>query len=461
MEKRLALQAIDEIAGELCELSDAIWDHPETNFEEYFATENQIALLEKLGFVVEKNVNGMPTAFSGSFGSGRPIIGIMGEFDALSGLSQVAGIGEKKAIVEGAPGHGCGHNLLGVGCIGAAYAVARYLKETGKSGTVIYYGCPAEEGGSGKTFMARDGVFDHLDCSFYWHPGGAFRVNSDSTLANFAVDYHFKGVSAHAAAAPHRGRSALDAVELMNMGVQFLREHVLPSTRIHYAITDAGGISPGVVQPKATVSYLIRAPKVHQVQEVYERVNNIARGAALMTDTSVEIEFCKACSDQRVNQNINDVLQANLESVPLPELTRKDIDEMLAIRNGIEGLKPLEEGVLPVPNKVSPLVREVGMVPASGDLGDVSYICPTGELSVATWFRGTSAHTWEAVAQGRSEWVHKCLLFAGKVLAGAAIDILNDPEKLRKAKQEHLDTMPEGGYVSPIPAGVNPPNSLK
>ena len=461
MQKQQALDAINEIARELCDLSDAIWDHPETNFEEFYAADAQSALLEKLGFTVERNINGMPTAFSGSFGSGRPVIGFMGEFDALSGLSQVAGIGEKKAIEEGAPGHGCGHNLLGVGCIGAAYAVAKYLQETGKSGTVIYYGCPAEEGGSGKTFMARDGVFEGLDCAFYWHPGGAFRVNHDSTLANFAVDYHFTGISAHAAAAPHRGRSALDAVELMNIGVQFLREHVLPSTRIHYAITDAGGISPGVVQPKATVSYLIRAPKVSQVSEVYERVNNIARGAALMTDTKVEIEFCKACSDQRVNQNINDVLQANLEAVPLPELTQEDIDGMLTIRNGIEGLKPLQEGQPPVVHKVSPLVREVTVMSASGDLGDVSYLCPTGELAVATWFRGTSAHTWEAVAQGKSEWVHKCMLFAGKVLAGAAIDLLCDPEKLEKAKQEHMDTMPEGGYVCPIPEDVQPPKTSK
>ena len=459
MQKKQSLDALDEIAQQLYDLSDAIWDHPETNFEEYFAAREQCALLEKLGFTVEKNIDGMPTAFSGTFGSGKPIIGFMGEYDALSGLSQVAGIGEKKAIEEGQPGHGCGHNLLGVGVIGAACATAKYLQETGKSGTVIYYGCPAEEGGSGKTFMARDGVFNHLDCALYWHPGGAFQVNHDSTLANFAVDYHFTGVSAHAAAAPHRGRSALDAVAMMNMGVQYLREHVLPTTRIHYAITDTGGDSP-CIPARATVSYLIRAPKVSQVSEAYERVNNIARGAALMTDTQVEIEFCKACSDQRVNQNLNEVLQQNLEAIPLPELTGQDVDGMLAIRRGIDTLKPLPEGELPVPYKVKPLVREVGVVFASGDLGDVSYICPTGELNVATWFRGTSAHTWEAVAQGKSDWVHKCLLFAGKVLAGTAIDLLNDPEKLEKAKQEHLDTMPEGGYVCPIPAGVKPPNAL-
>lgn len=455
--KEKVLAAIEARKQDFYDMSDAIWDHPEINFREYEAARLQCEMLEGMGFTVEKGLSGMETAFSGTWGSGHPVIGFMGEFDALSGLSQVAGIGEKKAITEGAPGHGCGHNMLGTGVLAAAYATKLYLQETGKSGTVIYYGCPAEEGGSGKTFMARDGIFNGLDCALYWHPGGAFRVNHDSTLANFAVDYHFTGISAHAAAAPHRGRSALDAVELMNMGVQFLREHVLPSTRIHYAITNAGGISPGVVQAEATVSYLIRAPKVAQVQQVYERVNNIARGAAMMTDTQVEIRFGKACSEQRVNQNMNDVLQKNLEEVPLPELTQEDIDLMVKMRSGVSNLAPLKEGELPVSNKVSPLVREVNIMPASGDLGDVSYICPTGELSVATWFRGTSAHTWEAVTQGKTDWAHKCLVFAGKVLAGAAIDLINDPEKLALAQKEHMETMPEEGYTSPIPADVFPP----
>lgn len=461
MQKQQALGTVDDIARELCALSDGIWDHPEVNFAEHYAADSQCALLEQLGFAVKKDLANLPTAFSAAFGSGKPVMGFMGEFDALAGLSQEAGIGERKPVREGAPGHGCGHNLLGVGLIGAAYAAAQYLKSTGKSGTVIYYGCPAEETGSGKTFMTRDGVFDDLDCAFYWHPGGAFRVNHDSTLANYLVDYHFKGISAHAAAAPHRGRSALDAVELMNAGVQYLRARVLPDVRITHAISDAGGISPGVVQPKAAVSYKICAPRVSQVEEVYRQINNVARGAAMMTDTQLEIEFCKACSDQRVNQNMNDVLQENLEAIPLPELTGQDIDTMLTIRAGVPGLKPIPEGELPVSHKVSPLVREVKVMAASGDVGDVSYLCPVGELAAATWFRGTGAHTWEAVAQGKTEWAHKCMLYVSKVIAGAAIDLVNDPQKLAKAQQEHRDTLPEGGYVCPIPKDVKPPFTRK
>lgn len=414
-----------------------------------------------MGFSVHKGLAGMDTAFSGTWGSGHPIIGFMGEFDALSGLSQVAGTGEQKPIVAGAPGHGCGHNMLGAGALAAAYATKCYLQKTGKSGTVIYYGCPAEEGGSGKTFMTRAGVFNSLDCAFYWHPGGSFRVNHQTTLANFAVDYHFTGISAHASSAPHLGRSALDGVELMNLGVQFLREHIPGDCRIHYAITDAGGCSPGVVQASATVTYMIRAPKVSQVREIYERVNDIARGAALMTGTEVEIRFCKACSEQRINRIMNEVLQKNLEAVPLPELTETDVTLMNTIRAGLPDLKPIPEGQLPVSYQVMPLVRTWGLLHASGDLGDVSYRCPVGEISAATWLRGTRAHSWEAVAQGKSAWAHKCLLFAGKVLAGAAIDLINDPETLARMKKEHQDTLPEEGYVCPIPPDVKPPHFEK
>lgn len=472
--KSAAISAIDSIAQELWELSDAIWDAPETNFEEVVSAQLQCRMLEKLGFRVEESLAGIPTAFSGTWGSGKPVIGIMGEFDALSGLSQKAGVAQEAPIVHGGNGHGCGHNMLGVGGIAAAYAVKEYLKMTGKPGTVTYYGCPAEEGGSGKTFMVRDGVFDHLDCALYWHPGTLHKVNHDSTLANFAVDYHFKGVSAHAAAAPHQGRSALDGVEMMNMGVQFLREHVLPSVRIHYAITNTGGISPNVVQAEAEVSYLIRAPKVSQVQSVYERVNKIAQGAALMSETELEIRFAKGCSDQVINQSMNEVMQANLDATPVPEMTAEDVEFANAIRESLgvkedsvaglvkllseeEGCWVREQTLVPMRNFPVPLVRKERVLPASGDLGDVSYLCPTGELSVATWAVGTHGHSWQATAQGKSPWAHKCLIFAGKVLAGTAIDLLDDPEKLEKAKQEHSEKLKEHPYVCPIPKDIQPP----
>ena len=272
-QKSAAISAIDTAAERICQVSDAIWDVPELGFQEFQSAKLQCELLAELGFTVETNLGNIPTAFSGRWGSGKPVIGILGEYDALSGLSQKAGATQLDPIVPGGDGHGCGHNLLGGGSIAAAHAVKEYLRATGKAGTVIYYGCPAEESGSAKAFMARDGIFNELDAAFGWHPGTFNKVGNNSSLANYAVRYRFAGRSAHAAAAPHLGRSALDAVELMNMGVQFLREHVPSSVRIHYAITNTGGESPNVVQANAEVYYMIRGEKASTVQAVYERVN--------------------------------------------------------------------------------------------------------------------------------------------------------------------------------------------
>ena len=280
--------------------ADRIWEHPETSFEEYFAADLLCSLLEKEGFAVTRPLAGMETAFLGRFGSGHPVIGILGEYDALYAMSQEADAAQPKPTGE--KGHGCGHNLLGAGSLAAAVAVKDYLQENGKEGTVIYYGCPGEEGGSGKAFMAREGVFDGLDAALTWHPGDINAANSVSTLAVFKVHYHFTGRAAHAAACPQLGRSALDAAELMNIGTQFLREHIIPEARIHYAIVNAGGKSPNVVQPEAENSYYIRAPRLSQVRELKERVDDIARGAALMTGTSVDIRminFHGQCDPQR------------------------------------------------------------------------------------------------------------------------------------------------------------------
>lgn len=467
LQKQAALSHIDALAPQLTAMSDAIWDKPELGFQEVSAAALQSEFLEKEGFVVTRNLGGISTAFSGSWGSGKPIIGILGEFDALSGLSQKAGVTTQEPLVVGAPGHGCGHNLLGCGSIAAACAVKAYLEATGKPGTVIYYGCPAEEGGSAKAFMARDGVFDHLDAALLWHPGTANMVNPNSSLANYAVRYRFHGRSSHAAATPHLGRSALDAVELMNMGVQFLREHVPSSVRIHYAITDAGGTAPNVVQANAEVYYMIRAPKAATVQAVYERVNKIAQGAAMMTETQVEILFEKACSDLLIHQELNDVLQANMESIPLYPLTQEELayaqamcDTLGAKGNPPGSIKYLtpeqaqwvsQQDQMPVPHYVMPRILHSGVDSASGDSGDVSYVCPTAEIFTATWATGTYAHTWQATAQGKSGLAHKAMLFAGKVLAGATIDLMNDPGKLALAWEEHRKLVGDKPFVSPIP----------
>ena len=278
-EKQQALEAIDRERGALEALSDAIWDHPEVGYRETFAADALCAFLEQNGFQVERGLAGIPTAFCGSYGSGSPVIGLLGEFDALPGMSQKADCFTEDAAEAGGAGHGCGHNLLGVGAVAAALAVKAYL-EAGRPGTVKFFGCPAEEGGSGKGFMARAGVFQGVDAAFSWHPGEVNSVSTESTMANYQIRYRFHGVSSHAAMAPELGRSALDALELMNVGVQFLREHIPGDTRIHYAITDTGGSAPGTVQSHAEAMYLLRAVHLPQVKELYDRVNKIAQGAA-------------------------------------------------------------------------------------------------------------------------------------------------------------------------------------
>lgn len=471
--KLLAFEAVENVSDVILNLSDAIWDNPETAFLETNSTELQCEALKKLGFEVQKKLADIPTAFSGRWGSGKPIIGFLGEFDALSGISQKADVAVKEPEHEGGNGHGCGHNLLGAGAMAAAYGLKEYLEKTGKSGTVIYFGCPGEEGGSGKAFMARDGVFDELDLALTWHPMDYNIACYESTLANFQVNYKFTGRSAHAAANPHLGRSALDAVELMNVGIQFLREHVLPEVRIHYAITDSGGFSPNVVQPKAEVLYLIRAPKLPDVQETYERVNDIARGAALMTGTQVEIEFVKACSNIVPNNVLTDALQVNMEAVALPTYTEEEIKFAMAIRNSLDKKgNPAEpftfkvsadkaewlrqQSVEPYANFVLPRIYGEGALPGSSDVGDVSWVCPTGQITAAAWPSSVPAHSWQAVAVGKSSASHKNVIYAGKVLAATAVDMVENPELIEKAKAEWVSRIGDKPFVSPIPRDIRP-----
>lgn len=473
MDKEKALSAIDEKRNSLTALSDAIWEHPELKFQEKKSAELLCRMLKENGFEVECGLAGIPTAFSGKFGNGGPVIGILGEFDALAGMSQKAGAVLKEPLPGNGCGHGCGHNLLGTGSLAAAIAVKRYLEQTGRPGTVIYFGCPGEEGGSGKAFMARDGVFGDLDAALSWHPGMYNMVWSFSTLANVQLCYHFTGKSAHAAVSPHLGRSALDALELMNIGVQFLREHIIPEARIHYAITNAGGASPNVVQAEAEALYLIRAPKNAQVQEIQDRVNNIARGAALMSGVSVEIRMEKSCSNIVVNRTLEEILYRNLKEVPMPELTKEEEAFAGKIQKTIEGRQTMAEFF---EKSMGPKGRELGaeydkqgiyrfimpynpsQKPLSGssDVGDVSWICPTSQILAATCAGGTVEHSWQMVAQGKTSAAHKGMLYAGKVLAGAAIDLLEHPDWIAKAKEEHLAQIGPSGYQPLLTKEVMP-----
>lgn len=456
----------------LTKLNEKIWDFAELKFREDKSAEAMISLLEEEGFQVEKGVANLPTAYVGTYGSGRPIIGILAEYDALSGLSQEADLAEKKPIEGVNNGHGCGHNLLGVGSIGAALKVRDYLKETGHSGTVKIIGCPGEEGGSGKAYMAREGVFDDLDAAMCWHPFAVNGVMTGSLLANCQVYFKFKGISSHAAASPHLGRSALDAVELMNMGVQFLREHMEDQDRIHYAITETGGISPNVVQPNAEVLYLIRSTNTDKVNKLYERVIKVAQGAALMTETELEIVFDKACSNIISNSVIEQVLYDSFVEVGVPEYTNEEREyaqkfsktlskddvagdmSLKMLSNPKEILNKLLAS--PICEFIAPHEHKDISIAGSSDVGDVSNVVPTAQIITACYTAGTPAHSWQAVAQGKSSLAMKGTFLAAEVISNAAIKLMEDEEVLKAAKEEFNDSTNGQGYICPIPAEVKP-----
>jgi len=447
-------------------LADEIWRFAEIRFNEHKSAAAHVAVFEEEGFRITRNLAGMETAFVAESGRGGPVIGFLGEYDGLAGLSQEAGAAEPRTSTPGAVGHGCGHNLLGAGAALAAVALRNYLITAGIKGTVRFYGCPAEEGGSGKTFMARAGAFDDLDAAVSWHPGCFAAVMSRSSLANFQVYWRFGGRASHAAGAPHLGRSALDAVELMNIGVNFMREHMPAAARVHYSITDAGGVSPNVVQPRAEVLYLIRAPEVGQARTLFARVRKIAEGAALMTETEVEFEIDKACSNIAPNMTLAAAMHENLIRVGVVPFDAQDVAFAERIRgtltpddiaNSIEtnGTPEAASAVLygaPVP--LDPTPR---LIVGSTDVGDVSRIVPTVQMWGACFAVGTPGHSWQLVAQGMSPAAHKGMVHAAKVMAATALDMIRDPALLERAKAELKERTGGNGYACPIPEDVVPP----
>lgn len=346
--------------------------------------------------------------------------------------------------------------VIGTASLGAAIAIKRFLETQKCPGTVILFGCPGEEGGSGKAFMARDGVFDELDAALCWHPDENTGVRVQTSLANCQVLYKFNGKAAHAGAEPHLGRSALDAVELMDVGANYLREHMIDQARVHYAITDAGGFSPNVVQPHAEVLYLIRAPRSAQVKELYERVNDIARGAALMTGTTVEIDFVKACSDTILNDTLQRVLYEKMAQIGVPEIT--EADEAFARELTEKALMeyPKADPVHPIHDELLPYTGQIEYECGSTDVGDVSWVCPTVQAKAATWAFGTPCHSWQAVTQGVMPLAHKMTLYIAKSLAAMGAELMVNAELLERAKQEHRRLVGPEGYVCPIPKGVKP-----
>lgn len=447
-------------------LSDKIWEVPELCFEEHQSSAYLIGALEEEGFKVERGVAGLETAFIGSYGSGKPVVAILGEYDALAGLSQKKGLTHHDPVVEGGNGHGCGHNLLGTGAYAAAVAIKEYMKLNQLKGTVRYYGCPAEEAGSGKAFMARAGLFDDVDAAFSWHPWDVPGLMDVKTLANYSARFKFKGKSAHAAAAPHLGRSALDAVELMNVGVNYLREHMVQDARIHYAVTDTGGISPNVVQANAEVVYLIRALEKDEVQSLYERVYDIARGAALMTGTTFEVEFEGTASNLIPNTVLADVMYENLTRVEIPSYDEEDRKFAKEIRSTLsqddlnnayvgrdrETVKKLKE--LDIADFIPSHNPSEAVLSGSTDVGDVSWIVPTMQCLTTCFALGTPLHTWQVVSQGVTPIAHKGMLQAGKVIAATAIQAMENPTIIEQAKAELQERLDGKTYDSLIPGSV-------
>jgi len=469
---------LDERTELLSGISDRIWEYAETAFEEHRSAALLCDTLRAAGFTVEEGVADIATAFRASFGSGHPVIGLLAEYDALAGLNQKASCARRMPTAPedaGKAGHGCGHNLYGTAAVGAAMAIKKYLEETGKPGTVMVFGCPGEEGGSGKAFMARDGVFDSLDVALAWHTGTFNSIVSGSSLANVQVLYKFYGVAAHASSAPENGRSALDAVELMNMGTQFLREHMEDADRVHYAITNSGGYSPNVVQARADVLYLIRSPKSSNVKSLFERVNNIAHGAAMMTGTRVEIDFIKGCSERLRNDTMARLTYKNMEEAPLPTYTEEEYAFAREVQLSYENPKDVMADVTRRCGQVNrPKLMELykddpSLTPfllpyfendvvskGSTDVGDVTWVCPTSSFTAVSTAVGTPGHSWQYVTCNRSSIAHKGLLYAAKVLCGTAVDLLNSPETVQAAKEEHARRSGGAPYVCPIPKGVRP-----
>jgi aminobenzoyl-glutamate utilization protein B len=475
MNKNQLDEIIEQKSQFFAHTSDKIWDYAELRFAENQSADLLCEILTSEGFSVNKGIAGLATAFVASFGSGSPVVAILGEYDALSGLSQQKNVAKQESITRRQNGHGCGHNLLGVGSLAAAIAVKQYLSQTQIAGTIRYYGCPGEEGGSGKTFMAREGAFDGADVAVTWHPMTHNTVFSMSTLANVQVAFKFHGKSSHAGTAPHLGRSALDAVELMNVGVNYLREHIVQEARVHYAITNSGGTSPNVVQAETEVLYLLRAPQVAQVQGIYERICKIAQGAALMTETQCEIAFEKACSNYIPNRVLGKLLLKNFNEVGVPRPDEQETRFAYAIQNTLteqerisdlqmaadfigeerkDLLQTLRQSVLA--DVILPGVYSPKLLSGSTDVGDVSWIMPTAQLCVACNVFGTPGHSWQTVVQSATSFAHKGMLTAGKVMARAIVDILEQPALVSEAQMELKESLAGASYVCPIPVDVIP-----
>ena len=458
-------RGVDAIKPRFIALSHKVWAMPEVCYTEARSAGEHLAELRHQGFRITENVAGIPTAAMGEWGEGGPVIAFLGEYDALPGLSQEAGVAEPRPIEVGGHGHGCGHNLLGSAALLAATAAKDWLAAHKVPGRVRYYGCPAEEGGAAKTFMVRSGAFDDADIAITWHPSSFWEVVVTPSLANTRADFIFTGRASHAAASPHLGRSALDAVELMNVGVNYMREHMPSDARVHYALLDTGGIAPNVVQAHARVRYSIRARDLSGMNELVERVHKIAQGAALMTETKMEMRIISAVSNVLPNTPLEQTLHRIMEDLGPPRFDQADQEFAAKIRSTLTekdiasvyhaiGMdptdRPLADFIVPLDARRNPLI-------GSTDVGDVSWIVPTVQVHAPTVAIGTPFHTWQVVAQGKSPAAHKAMVQAAKAMAGLGVKALNEPDLIAAAKADLKKRTARTPYVSPLPDKVAPP----
>jgi len=466
--KQVAIDWVKENEKMLIDIHDKIWGWAEVGLQEYKTGKLLADILEKHGFKVERGVAGMPTAFVATWGSGKPVIGIMGELDALPGLSQKP-VPYREPLKEGAPGHGCGHHSYATVALGGALAVKEAMEAENIPGTIKCFGCPAEETLVGKVFMVRDGIFDGVDACLGHHPSQVNGVSLRSGNAMNSVKFEFFGAASHAAASPEQGRSALDAVELMNVGVNYLREHVIQEARIHYVIED-GGHEPNVVPPYARVWYYVRAPTRDMVNYIYERVLKIADGADLMASTTHKIKFLTGVHNGMPNRALAELIVANMKEIGVPTYTEEEFEFAKELGKSIpreQKMAALRRSRLPDAMELmdvdlctkiyDPWGEEIKGGGGSSDVADVAWNMPTQQFGTAMFIVGAPGHSWQNVASGGMSIGHKSTIFASKVMAATVIDLLTKPEILKKAKEEWKERMKGLSYKSPLPPDLKPP----
>ncbi|MEQ1624534.1 MAG: amidohydrolase [Sediminibacterium sp.] len=417
-----------------------IWKYAEVGYKEVKSSALHQQHLKEAGFSVEAGVAGIPTAFVATYGSGKPVIAILAEYDALPGLAQQAS--PEKALIAGQDaGHGCGHHLFGTASVAAGIEIKKLIEAKKLSGTVKVFGCPAEEGGSGKVYMVRAGLFNDVDVAVHWHPGDANSITMTSALANTSAKFRFKGLSAHASMSPERGRSALDGVEAMDNMVNMMREHVPQETRIHYVIT-AGGRAPNVVPDFSEVFYYVRHPKRDQVVAIFERLIKTSKGAAMGTETNVDHEIIGGTHDLLINRTLAEAMQQNLEKVGGVQYSAEE----MAFGKKLQSSFTFKAPEIANAATVKPLQAVVDAGGGSTDVGDVSYAVPTVGMEAATWIPGTPAHSWQAVACGGTEIGTKGMMVAAKTMTLTAIDLFTQPALIEKAKAEFKEARGDYQY---------------